>query len=215
MGLTMGRRHPAYIAKWDPGKQAYDDASDISPCGSRTERHDICAQPATRILGWVDLCERHYRMAMRDALRGLHDRCKENVAELRGRLDRANDRHAEFVETLGRKGVVYYLRRADGLIKIGTTGDYRKRLGDLTREHGPLSLLAVQQGYAAEEDEMHKRFAHLRVTGEWFRPAPDLFAWIVHLRLALARRELNPASAVPVTQIRNLIFAEVLAGPAA
>ena len=40
-----------------------------------------------------------------------------------------------------------------------------------------LTVLAVLPG-ADREAELHQRFRHLNVRGEWFRPGPDLLAFV-------------------------------------
>lgn len=81
-----------------------------------------------------------------------------------------------------RKATVYYVRRTDGLIKIGYTGrELRVRLYGLRREHGPLEVLTTHSGGYDAEQANHRRFAALRVTGEWFRPEPELLAHIARI----------------------------------
>lgn len=64
-----------------------------------------------------------------------------------------------------------------GLIKIGKTSrDQLKRLADLqTAHHAPLALLATT---TADERALHAHFQHLHQRGEWYRPGPDLLAFI-------------------------------------
>ncbi len=78
------------------------------------------------------------------------------------------------------RGVVYFVRAgADGLIKIGKTKDLASRLRGLQRMSGvALHLLATLDGGMAKEAEMHRRFAHLRAHGEWFRPGPELLQFL-------------------------------------
>jgi len=81
-----------------------------------------------------------------------------------------------------RAATVYYVRRGDGLVKIGYTGrDLRARLSQLRAEHGSLEVLATHRGGYVAEQANHRRFAALRVTGEWFRPEPALLAHIEHI----------------------------------
>lgn len=75
---------------------------------------------------------------------------------------------------------VYFIQGGDH-IKIGiTNGPVAKRLKALsTAHHQELVLLATQEDASGKlEIELHERFAHLRVRGEWFRAEPDLLAYI-------------------------------------
>jgi hypothetical protein len=90
----------------------------------------------------------------------------------------ARERYEE-QQRRAREATVYYVQRAkDGLIKIGFSSVPRERLVTLRREHGPLELLATHKGGRDAERIQHRRFDHLRVTGEWFRPEPELLAHI-------------------------------------
>ena len=91
--------------------------------------------------------------------------------------------------------IVYYLQRADGLIKIGTTKGLAKRLTDLRREHGDLRILLTHRGDRTRETAMHHRFAELRVQGEWFQPGQALLSWILEVR----QRRPNQKTVLPGT----------------
>lgn len=70
---------------------------------------------------------------------------------------------------LPRIDVVYFIRYADR-IKIGTSSQPRRRLGAIWHDE----LLAFERGGRAVEQERHRRFAHLREGGEWFRADAEL-----------------------------------------
>jgi hypothetical protein len=76
--------------------------------------------------------------------------------------------------------MIYFLQRADGLIKIGTTNHYPQRLRALEKEEGKLALLGWAMGGMTEEGELHDQFALCRATykTEWFHPTPVLLAHI-------------------------------------
>ncbi|MCY0921148.1 GIY-YIG nuclease family protein [Streptomyces sp. H27-G5] len=60
------------------------------------------------------------------------------------------------------------------LVKIGWTGNPEQRLRNLqTGSPVPLQLLAVFEGGAIVEAELHRRFADKRRHGEWFDLGPD------------------------------------------
>lgn len=76
---------------------------------------------------------------------------------------------------------VYYVRRADGLIKIGVTGNLKARIRHLRADHGPLELLATHDGGRKAEAAAHRRFAEHRVEGEWFAPGESLLEHLAEL----------------------------------
>jgi len=76
-------------------------------------------------------------------------------------------------------GEVYFVRFGDR-IKIGFSTNVKTRMKAVPHD----AILATMPGTPAVESRMHKRFAHLRITGEWFRPGPDLMAFIDSLKAA-------------------------------
>lgn len=93
--------------------------------------------------------------------------------------------------------IVYFLQRADGDIKIGTSHTWRfhSRLRQLAKQHGELTLLGVVEGSRAKERELHMRFTAYRrhVIGrkwlfgkyasqkywtEFFEPSEELLTFI-------------------------------------
>src|ERR1039457_4520897 len=77
------------------------------------------------------------------------------------------------------KPLVYYVMR-DGLIKIGTTTHFPKRMHDL----GVKEVLAVEPGSFDLETGRHSQFDahHVDGDGELFRPGADLLAHAAALR---------------------------------
>lgn len=92
-------------------------------------------------------------------------------------------------ERIRGKAHVYFIQQGDsGAIKIGCSKNPTQRLQGLQTGHSEaLRLLTCAVGSQAQERALHDRFAHLRVSGEWFRPAEDLLAYI---RLVNDRRAL-------------------------
>lgn len=88
-------------------------------------------------------------------------------------------------------GQLYFLRRGDGLIKVGYTGKFKDRLAVLTRSHGPLEIIRVINGDRRREVQLHAAFAKWNEFGEWFRDSADL-------RCAIA--ELSEGTAVSLTE---------------
>jgi len=75
-----------------------------------------------------------------------------------------------------RTGHVYFIRFRDR-IKIGYSISPTSRIGQQPHDE----VLAIMPGTLADEKRCHAAFAHLRENGEWFRPEPDLLAFIAQL----------------------------------
>ncbi len=85
---------------------------------------------------------------------------------------------------------LYFLRReSDGAIKIGITTSLGRRVADLRRLHGALTILGTVEGAATREKLAHLIFADVRLDGEFFRVTPDLTAFL--------ERYATPPSAAP------------------
>src|SRR5579859_6295907 len=72
---------------------------------------------------------------------------------------------------------VYYARRENGDIKIGSTYRLPTRLEDIARAHGPLRLLATHRGWWTEEKALHWHFRPYRTRPrqcEWYHPVLPL-----------------------------------------
>jgi len=70
---------------------------------------------------------------------------------------------------------VYFAQHRPGeLIKIGHSISVRARLAEL----GIRNLLGSISGNKTVEKQIHKKFSHLRVHGEWFEPADELLEFI-------------------------------------
>jgi hypothetical protein len=97
---------------------------------------------------------------------------------------------------------VYFVQDlSGGLIKIGHTGNWRKRAQALCTGNGsPLVLLAlIRRGGRKMEKALHVRFAHLRHHGEWFRPEPDLLQYVLDIIRTAPRSRPAPRRAVATT----------------
>lgn len=70
-------------------------------------------------------------------------------------------------------GLVYFIQ-FDQRIKIGYTTDLHLRLRALPHD----KVLATLAGTMQLEKRLHRKFAHLRVVGEWFTIGDDLLAYI-------------------------------------
>jgi len=115
--------------------------------------------------------------------RALTDRIKQGFAEVK-RLEALRVLLPADITPKPERGLderpVYFVQASNGLVKIGVSGSPENRLRTLqTMSPVPLRLLLVLQGGGAHrEAELHEQFAEHRSHGEWFRPAPELLAFI-------------------------------------
>ncbi len=71
--------------------------------------------------------------------------------------------------------VCYFIASEDGKLKIGSSGNVEKRFDSLqTSASVKLTLLLTIPGGIELETELHRRFVHLRETGEWFRYTEEI-----------------------------------------
>lgn len=129
----------------------------------RLEPWAICGEPAPYEVADTFFCDHHYRRALQ-------------WAEIAIRREAA---------------AVYYVQRADGMIKVGTSRKAAVRLATIAHEHGQLVLMAIQPGGYEEETAVHRRFRDLRAEGEWFRPELPLLQHIVRVRKAAGNLEFE------------------------
>jgi hypothetical protein len=92
--------------------------------------------------------------------------------------------------------VIYFMQGGKrGLIKIGfTAGPVSARRRSLQcASPVRLNVLLTLPGDEPEEKALHARFAHLRRHGEWFRPGPDLLAFVAERKREKLHRDIPPA----------------------
>jgi hypothetical protein len=78
-----------------------------------------------------------------------------------------------------KEGSCVYFAEAAGRVKIGWSRKVASRVAQLqTGNASPVRLLCVIPGGRAQERRLHERFAHARLSGEWFEGTPDLMAYI-------------------------------------
>lgn len=77
---------------------------------------------------------------------------------------------------------VYFVRRSDGLIKIGFSNNIAKRKKELQTGAGPLTTLLTLPGDWALEQALHRKFQMSHAYNEWFNPTPDLLEYIEQQR---------------------------------
>jgi hypothetical protein len=76
-----------------------------------------------------------------------------------------------------------YFIRCEDYVKIGIAVDVMKRMRDLQSANPKrLELLAVVEGCHKFERSLHRRFADLRHSDEWFRLGPELSEYIEEIR---------------------------------
>lgn len=110
-------------------------------------------------------------------------------------------------------GVTYFIRAGDA-IKIGFASNFKRRLGSLqTAQEKPLEVLAVISAGDVGELEAHQRFAHLRLSGEWFRADKELLQFIEYAKLKFGeavehkpapKRKAAPAAPKQLTDVEKL-----------
>ena len=116
------------------------------------------------------------------------DREREETDEQLRRLELLESRWGAFIPfgtpTNPRRCVVYILK-VDDIVKIGiaTAGDNRLRALRNTLDMSELQLLCTTPGARVQLSKLHRRFDHLRISGEWFRAADELFAFAKLARL--------------------------------
>lgn len=77
---------------------------------------------------------------------------------------------------------VYFVQRGDQ-IKVGSAVEIPSRMKTLQTAHSaPLTLLAAVPGHVLIEKAIHRKFGHLRKSGEWFSADAELLAFIDALR---------------------------------
>lgn len=127
---------------------------------------DLCHQHAYHLVDMVRYKDETYRKKRDD----------EIEAERRNRNTLNEERIARAEEARQ----IYYVRRNDGAIKIGTSRDVRGRIASL-RTVSPVELLASHLGDFETEREMHLRFEVHRLDGEWFAPCEELLSHIAEV----------------------------------
>jgi hypothetical protein len=89
------------------------------------------------------------------------------------------DKHA-------RGGMVYFIKRSDGKIKIGTSKDANKRLLQLQdAAGGELLLVKTIDGNTSMKSYLQRKFAISKHYGDWFNPSDELIALIENERALL------------------------------
>lgn len=186
-----------------------------------------CSNPVSLLRGIDWLCKQHYELMLDHALAVFdaedaqveHHRNRQyahlfaltepdwdlSTSETERILDARDavrgSTTLDAVRWLRRRGIVnpvVYFLGFGGLIKIGTTVNVQQRIQSLSLPQE--SLMATEPGGRDRESALHDQFAGLREYGEWFRPAPELLAYIDGLpsRVGPSKLEGNAAPGDPV-----------------
>jgi len=84
-------------------------------------------------------------------------------------------------------GYTYFVRHRDA-IKIGFSGAPKERIKAIQISFpDPLEVLAIVPYTIIDEPTAHQRFVHLRMSGEWFKAAPDLLEFIEQIKIEAAK----------------------------
>lgn len=131
-----------------------------------------CDQPADPDAP-VSLCTQHLRLAFAYVLGQVETRAADAVDTIPPlptvpRVDTTN-------------GWVYFVEIGP-LIKIGWSSYPEQRFKALR----PDRVLHLERGSMTDERNLHRMFARLREHGEYFRPHPDLYAFIEQRKAAAA-----------------------------
>lgn len=90
----------------------------------------------------------------------------------------AQNRHAGLT---GAKHLYLMQVGTTGPVKIGIAVDVEKRRRQVqTGNPEPVRIVASLPHASDMEKVLHRRFARYRMQGEWFQPAPEIFAWFGH-----------------------------------
>jgi hypothetical protein len=99
-------------------------------------------------------------------------------AEYASALAKANTIAIGLPKAEAEVGLIYFVGFG-GRIKIGFTTNLERRLSALqTSCPAPLTIQATIPGTRLEEKRLHKRFAHLKLSGEWFRLSKTIINYI-------------------------------------
>ena len=74
--------------------------------------------------------------------------------------------------------VVYCVQDTNGLIKIGYTKNFKKRVSSPEIGGKKVKRLGFFKGGFRQETQLHHNFQEHRVVGEWFKPAQEILDYI-------------------------------------
>lgn len=90
---------------------------------------------------------------------------------------------------------VYFIKAANGRVKIGYSGNLERRVSELLRMHGG-EFLGSMPGDRSVERHFHVLYRRQRLAGEWFESSDDMLAMIAALAVpAMAVDSIKDVSA--------------------
>lgn len=100
----------------------------------------------------------------------------------------------------GEETFVYLMRSdATGSIKIGKSWNPEQRIKTIRRYVPDVVLIDKVKTHPIWERELHRRFSHVRVYGEWFRLTPE---HLIQAQALFQRKKLfNSGSSLSVTNL--------------
>lgn len=166
-----------HVGDWGQGVCFHPDTADFSdPAFIDALKQAADAYPYIYALGYLwytlDFEEPHFSTVTEGIQRGILP--ADSLEELATRIEDAKAKTKK--KAKNGTGYVYVLSSDSGLYKIGKTRDYKNRI----RTFGvklpfmvAYELVTKSDNYHALEQQLHQRFDHLRVDGEWFALTPD------------------------------------------
>jgi hypothetical protein len=108
---------------------------------------------------------------------------KSAFADYQTAAQRRNTARRFIITHAGKNALLslYFIQAESGLIKIGQSENPHARLKALqqgTAETLALLKIIPPSPTRLTERQIHQKFQHLRVRGEWFRPGPELIDFI-------------------------------------
>ena len=121
------------------------------------------------------LCDAHLISVYRD----VRDRIVDSTTDERLAVLASPRPHINPPRPSNTGGEVYFVHFGDR-IKIGYTANFKQRMKVIPHDQ----VLATIPGTPSTEKRLHRRFDHLRITGEWFRADGELLRFIADLELS-------------------------------
>lgn len=110
-----------------------------------------------------------------------------------------SNQHTKVEPLKNRNGYVYFIQAIDFRnkpIKIGWSSQVKQRLKNMTwivksRLKSRIKLLALVEGKINLEHDMHVKFKHLNIYGEWFSPNPEIIDFVKSILNKIETFSLN------------------------